>query len=341
MYSHMIPKINEDLKRTQKAIISLGCSFVQGHGAIDEYIYRNYPWTSDGTANIFWKLSEEQIEKLTQEYPNIRKDFQGGVNFSQHQYDNAFVNVLCKKYFNGEYTPINLGRSGNGNRATIKDLYFYPDLLWDEMKEIIVIYCPSGGERVDFIDDTTATINNHGRWITAWPNEVDDGKGARNTLWTGIRDSLSSEKFEVFEQISNVQELVLWCKFHKAKLVIVPAFMQHFYTKEYFSMALNKIITRDKFTGSRKIDKPKIPDKSIERIVNMWPWENMYYPGGTPSFADYSLQQEYGSWEKAPYFYTFQSTGSPELYITPCAHPSGKAHDAFAKLLFEHLTGKI
>ncbi len=340
MYSYMIPIINEDLKKTQKAIISLGCSFVQGHGAIQEDIYKNYTWTSDGTANIHWKLSKEQQQKIVEEYPNVKIHFNGLVDFTDHQYDNAFVNVLCKKYFNGEYTPINLGRSGNGNRATIKDLYFYPDLLWDEMKEIIVVYCPSGGERFDFIDDTTATINNHGRWITAWPSEVDEGKGMRNQLWTSMRDSLSSPKFEAFEQIANVQELMTWCKLHKAKLVIVPAFQKEFYTKKIFMKSLNKIVERDRFVGDKKIVKPIFPDKSIMKILDMWPWENMYYPGNAPSFVDYALQQEYGSWEKAPHFYTFQSTGSPAGYITPCAHPSVKAHDVFAKALFEHLTGK-
>ena len=69
----------------------------------------------------------------------------------------------------------------------------------------------------------------------------------------------------------------------------------------------------------------------------MWPWESMFYPDDCPSFADYSLQQEFGHWEKAQYFYTYVGKGSPDLWISPCGHPTKKAHDAFAKKLYERI----
>ena len=338
MFRHLIPEINEDLKRTKRAIISLGCSFVQGHGAFDENIYRNYKWEWTWDDNCpLWHLTEEDKVRIVQEYPDVHVYAQPPINFSHHEHNNAFVNVLCKKYFDGKYTPINLGRSGNGNRATIKDLYFYPDILWDEIQETIVIYCPSGTERMDFIDDSNFSLNDHHRWISSWPSEVDGGKGARNQLWTGVKQALDSEKFQTLEQIAHVQELMLWCKYKNAKLIIVPAFMQNVYTRKAFTHELNKIVTRE---HDRKLDKitiPRFPDMSIERIVDMWPWECMFYPDNTPSFADYSLQQEFGHWEKAKFFYTYVGKGSPDLWISPCGHPTKKAHDAFAKKLYERI----
>lgn len=336
-----ISQINFDLKKTKKAIISLGCSFVQGVGAIDENIYRNYEWEISPNSST-WYLTTEQKNKIIQDYPDVelRSD---GISFRQHQFNNAFVNVLCKKYFNGEYTPINLGRTGNGNRATIKDLYFYPEISWDDMEEVIVIFCPSGLERMDFIDDTSFTINDHARWITAWPKIVDNNKGVRNKLWTGIKESLHSEKFETLEQIAHVQELLLWCKYKNAKLVIVPAFMQRAYTRERFLDNLSNKVYRDNVNGliEIKFAREKVYDKSIERLVDMWPWQNMFFPDGAPSFADYSLQQEFGSWEKAEYFQTFAGKGSPDLWLAPCTHPTKKAHAAFAKILHKHITENL
>lgn len=340
MFSHLIPEINRDLQRTKRAIISLGCSFVQGHGAIDEAIYRNYKWEWTWDKNSpLWDLSDEDKARLVAEYPDIIVHPQPPINFSHHEHNNSFVNVLCKKYFDGSYTPINLGRSGNGNRATIKDLYFYPDILWDEIQETIVVYCPSGPERMDFMDDTkTLVVNNHPRWITAWPSEVDGGKGVRNQLWTGIRDAIDSERFQIMEQIAHVQELLLWCKYHKAKLIIVPAFMQYVYTRDMFVKMLSTRCIRDGDSSlSKALPNGLRGDRSIPKLVDMWPWESMFYPDDTPSFADYSQQQEYGSWEKAPYFYTHVGKGSPDLWISPCGHPTKKAHDAFAKKLYEHI----
>lgn len=339
MFSHLISGINEDLKRTKRAIISLGCSFVQGHGALAEDIYRNYKWEWTYEHNSpLWHLSVEDKQRLVGEYPDVSVD--PVINFSDHEHNNSFVNVLCKKYFDGSYTPINLGRSGNGNRATIKDLYFYPDILWNEIQETIVVYCPSGAERIDYMDDTQVpVVNNHPRWVSAWPSDVDGGKGARNQLWTGIQRAVDSDRFQIMEQIAHVQELLLWCKYHKAKLIIVPAFMQNVYTRDAFLKSMNRLVTR---SNTRELENTKIPNlreynPSYEKFVDLWPWECMFYPDGTPSFADYSLQQEFGHWEKAQYFYRYVGRGSPDLWISPCGHPTKKAHDAFAKKLYERI----
>ena len=42
MYQNQIKKINEQLKTTDKAIIALGCSFVQGQGAVNDELYTEY-----------------------------------------------------------------------------------------------------------------------------------------------------------------------------------------------------------------------------------------------------------------------------------------------------------
>ena len=343
MYDFKIPEINNSIRKTRKAIISLGCSFVQGHGAIDQKIYDRYKWNHDKLISPFttWDLTKSEKQEILNEYANISlyTDLDETINFSSHELENSFVEVLAKKYFNGEYTPINLGRSGCGNRAAIKELYFYPDLLWNEIEQVIVIYCPSSSERFDFMQDEFHTLNNHQRWIAMWPNS-DDTSTPRNTLWKGYKDSIYSEKFEILEQIAHIQELILWCKHMKAKLIIVPSF-QRIYTRDHFTRGLSVNITRDgdrNLTGSVKITRT---DKEILKMVDMWPWENMFYPEGLPTWMDFIMKQEHGYTNEKFYFWNYVGTGSPNKWITPCAHPSVKAHDLFAKVLHQYMETMI
>jgi hypothetical protein len=344
MFKTQIIKINETIKNTKKAIISLGCSFTQGQGAISEDIYKNYNWMGHkfGQPSIEWDLSASDAARLTTEYPDITIHWFNGkakLDFVRHEYDNAFVNVLCKKYFNGEYAPINLGQAGHGNRASIKELYFYPDILWDQIEECIVIYCPSGLERVDFMDDTqNQSANSHGRWTTMWPNEYDRGK-PKGLLWQGYKESLHSMRFDVLEQIAHIQELMLWCKFKNAKLIVIPAF-SNYYDKEHFSNSLCMGISREGDTG-KIFNEFEIQQSSrIEQMVNMWPWDNMFSPLGCKTFSDLlTIQESPETPDK--HFYTYISTGSPNGWITPCAHPAAKGHDLLASLLYKQITENL
>jgi hypothetical protein len=346
MYSFKIPEINDSIRKTRKAIISLGCSFVQGHGAIDQKIYDRYKWNHDISISPYttWDLTKSEKKEISNEYANISlyENLDGiiDINFSAHELENSFVEVLAKKYFNGEYTPINLGRSGCGNRAAIKELYFYPGILWNDLDQIIVIYCPSGSERFDFMQDEFHTLNDHERWIAMWPNS-DDTSTPRNTLWKGYKDSIYSQKFEILEQIAHIQELILWCKHMKAKLIIVPSF-QRIYTRDHFTRGLSVNITRDgdrNLTGSRKIF--KIIPKEILKMVDMWPWENMFYPEGLPTWMDFIMKQEHVTDYDEFYFWNYVGKGSPNKWVTPCAHPSANAHDLFAKLLHRYIETSI
>lgn len=340
MFSVQIDQINKDIKRTKRAIIALGCSFVQGAGAFNEDIYKNYKWdpSQTGSEYINWHLTDDDQQCLISQYPEININ-PGSTqpNLSLHQSNNAFVNVLCKKYFDGDYAAINLGISGSGNRATIKELHYYPEILWDEIEEHIVIFCPSGPERIDFINDQTHDPNSHHRWKTMWPRELDEPT-FRSDLWRGYKNHLYSNKFQTLEQIAIIQELLLWCKYKKAQLIITPAFTAG-YTKNIFIDTLSRPVNRT--PSGDFIDynnSPPLLDKDINTMINMWPWENMFLPDGCPSFADLTVKQEFGSLWKNKHFYSFRGPGSPEGWITPCAHPSARAHDTFAQHLYNHIT---
>jgi hypothetical protein len=266
--------------------------------------------------------------------------------FTYHEYDNAFVSVLCNKYFNGTYTPINFGIPGSGNRAAIKELYYYPDILWNEIEDIIVIYCPSGPERLDFIDDRFSDPNGHARWKTAWPrdnttlSETDDG--FKKEFWNAYNEYLYSEKFVLLEQITYVQELLLWCKYKKAHLIITPGFNRS-YDKKHFKKIFNRDVIRDNKTSRFVNDiETVLSKKETKAMINMWPWENMFSPDGCPTFMDLVMKQEFpNTWEYNKHFYEYCGKGSPEKWVAPCAHPSVKGHDVFARYLYNHITENI
>lgn len=334
MYQQQIKKINDDIDRTGRAIISLGCSFVQGQGAVNDELYTEYNWEFVKLGvPLQLNVSKQEEEQLLRRYPSLERGFNGKIDYTFMEYDNAFVNVLCHKYYNGSYAAINLGMRGNGNRGTIKDLYFYPEIHWDKLKEIIVLYVPSGLERFDFINDG---FHDHHHWKCMWPHYKDVEEGPRKTLWRGYHDNLHTDKFEVLEQLAHVQELVTWCKLQNAKLVITPGFDRR-YSKEHFEESLLKSYGRT-MSGELK-DKGKLTF-DVERTLKfaeLFPWENMFRPDDTPTFVDASMKLEHPKTWENEHFFEYLGKGSKNGWITSCAHPSAKAHDHFAKLLYEHL----
>lgn len=336
MYQQQIAKINADIDRTGKAIISLGCSFVQGQGAVDDELYDNYEWQYEKLGvPLKLELSNAEKKEVLNKYPSVGKNPDGNLDFTFMEYENAFVNVLCEKYFEGEYAAINLGIRGCGNRGSIKDLYFYPELHWDKLTEIIVLYVPSGLERFDFVNDAW---NDHHHWKCMWPHFNDIEVGPRQTLWKGYKENLHSEKFEVLEQLSHVQELLTWCKQKNAQLIITPGFDRR-YTKKHFETSLGLSFERSMDGSLNDTGRIMFNREKSTRFADLFPWENMFEPEGCPTFADLAMKQEHDDWQ-FQHFFEYLGKGSKNNWITSCAHPSAKAHDLFAKRLFEHITEK-
>ena len=149
MYKSQVKEINRDLRVTKKAIIAIGDSFVQGQGAIDDYIYQNHTWKFEQGTPAVIEMSSKDKKRLIKSNNSVTINLHTKeLDFTMMEYDNAFVNVLCKKYFDGKYTPINLGIRGCGNRGTIKELYMYPNIDWDIIEEIIDFESEGGKEVV-------------------------------------------------------------------------------------------------------------------------------------------------------------------------------------------------
>lgn len=336
MYKSQIIEINNDLKKTKKAIIAIGCSFVQGQGAVNDALYENYTWDYKEGKPLTINLSFKERKKLAKLNPIIKSFPNGDLDFSMMEYENAFVNVLCKKYFEGKYTPINLGLRGCGNRASIKELYMHPDITWDIIEEIIVLYVPSGFERFDFINDEAI---DHFNWKCMWPHYENMSASPRRTLWEGYSKVLYSDKFAVLEQLFHVQELLTWCKSKNAKLIVTPGFDRR-YDREYFKECLSSDIERHSDTGKMKMSKPMFTKSEQDKshLLELFPWDNMFEPAGNKTFADLAMSKESTLEDMNDHYFQFLGKGSVDGWLTPCSHPSQKSHDLFAQHLYTYIT---
>ena len=308
--------IRDNLRITEDSnvIIALGDSFVQGVGA-----YPSATWDS-----LDWDLDKQTNE----------------LNYGSSRYfeltdlmaENCFLNVLTRDYLK-DYTPINFGFSGNGNRGCVKALTtLHPDLNITAAKKKIVIYYVGQFCRFDFFNKYG--IQSHNYIMTVWPHEPDrDQPLGIQELWRGYATEVHTDKTELLEFISNAVELQTWCKAYDAELVYVNSFEPRF-NKDY----MTEILGRTNEFGD---------DFMLRGLVDMIEWDKvMPIPGGHNSMVDLLIEKENMSeslnFDHAFYGWSIDyckkhKSFTPEGYFTPCAHPSVKAHKLIAKIIYEYL----
>lgn len=322
------------MTKVGKAIIAIGDSYTSGAGALEDEIYENYKWRHQAAGYpLQFDISEAEKKDLVKKYPLLRYD-NGNIGTDLMTHKNSYVNVLCEKYFQGKYYPINFGLSGAGNRGRVRELHLNPQIPWDKFEEIIVIYCPTGIERFDFIEDQWyPNIHTKTIWPTCPPEWA---PSPRTNLWRSFGEAVYSDKAAIIEQIAVVQDLQTWCKLKNAKLIITPAFDPR-YDKEYFEDALATTVRRnDDWSINTYHNIEKSPSKAVE-LLESWPWDLMFKPEGFENVAQLVMSKD-DIENKSDFYFQFQGKRSPNGWMTPCSHPGKKGHDLFAKLLYEHIT---
>jgi hypothetical protein len=217
----------------KKYIIGLGCSWTQGEGGYPDEIWKQY------------NGSPQRALRCKDDYA-VRK----------YELENSWVNVLCRDHFT-DYTPVNLGVKGIGNRAAVHQLHFCDVVDWENSEGIIVLML-SGFERFDFFREHPKCGNAHSgpdmysndefvhnKWRTMWPVETDHGDAA---LWRCYARDLWSDQFVASEQMMALLDLQTFAKAHGYKLVIANGFNQHDklqssmdYLKEHTGSLANKL----------------------------------------------------------------------------------------------------
>jgi len=287
------------ITKDSKLLIGIGDSFCAGRGACSIELWEKYGW---------------DMERMYGE---------GGTEVEESNYANSWVNQLCKNHM-PDWTPLNLGMSGKGNRFAIKELMVNPLLGIEKAKEKIVVFAVSGFERFDLAKDLVGEEH----FTTQWPvyGGYKEKKLGYSELTLENGDSLYSEKFVISEFILNIIELMNWCKLHNAKLLLISAFTPEF-NKNHFIDVLSPNVTS--VLGQMKLDE----------LIWSIPWERIIRPLGFSCITDMLMHLE--GWDKDLPGYGFRNmkidTIGPNGYMTKCQHPSEKGHKLLAEIIYEHI----
>ena len=287
------------ITKDTKLLIGIGDSFCAGRGACSIELWEKYGW---------------DMERMYGE---------GGAEVEESNYANSWVNQLCKNHM-PDWTPLNLGMSGKGNRFAIKELMVNPLLGIEKAKEKIVVFAVSGFERFDLAKDLVGEEH----FTTQWPmyGDYKEKKLGYSELTLENGDSLYSEKFVISEFILNIIELMNWCKLHNAKLLLISAFTPEF-NKNHFIDVLSSNVTST--LGQMKLDE----------LIWSIPWERIIRPLGFSCITDMLMHLE--GWDKDLPGYGFRNmkieTIGPNGYMTKCQHPSEKGHKLLAEIIYDHI----
>lgn len=351
-----IVEINRDIRCTKKLLIGIGCSFVQGIAAWDEELVEEYPplrKTNGGRPYGYDSYDIETKIRISKKYQGVRILNGNEICTDDMEHTNSFINVAASKYFEGEYTPANLAVQGRGNYSAVMSLFF--NLIdYHEADQIVVVFCPTGLLRFDFVKDDNPILDEEvvGNYFqSVWPvmtsDESTDAKKVNywKNFHDGYRECVWSPKFEVLNFFCATQILKQWTQINNAKLVITPAFDQE-YTKEYFQTQLNTHYSRN--TNTREIMNiiDNVHQTHSKEMIDKFLWEYFFKPQGYDTFFDLALFQEKNldsrvkNWKtvnRAGKLIEFYPNGTPGNWIMGCGHPGSKAHDLFAKELYNHI----
>lgn len=284
MYDHLIPEI----PKGSKIIIGIGDSFTQGVGSWSKKTYKKY----NG-----WIDPLDIPEKIVGE-----------------MYDNSWVSQLCRNHL-PEYIPVNFGIMGQGNRASVKELYLNPYVELDNASEVTLIFMLSGIERFDFVN---RQFPSHHHFYTMWPNPWDENS-TNKELWSVYAKDIWSERFTVLETILNVREAEMICKARGWNFIVTSAFEQRI-TKEYFTKEVGSV---------------------HNRLINTFPWNDMLYPSGMKSFIELLLTYD-GRPEMAlgDFYVYYSKLKEPTEYITNCMHPTETGYKIIAEEIYKFMVDK-
>ncbi len=298
-YSYYPFSQNNIITEESKLIIGLGDSFCAGRGACSIELWEKYGWDTE------------------------RMNSEGGAEVEMSNVTNSWVNQLCKNHMQ-DWTPLNLGMSGKGNRYAVKELMVNPLTGIEKAKEKIVVFIVSGFERFDLVNDLITDEH----FSTQWPmyRGYKEEKIGYSSLTDEKGNSIYTEKFVISEFILNVIELVNWCKLHNAKLLLMSAFTTEL-NQQYFIDTLSP-------KGMSFFEKMKL-DKLLQSI----PWGKIIRPLGFDCITDMLMHLE--GWDDKMPQYGFRNmkieTMGPNGYMTKCHHPSEKGHKLLAEIIYNHI----
>jgi hypothetical protein len=334
-YTKDIELFHQEVEKTKKIIVSIGCSFTYGHAAFSNDLMEEFPlWYKNGANWTCEKYDSTIKNVMINRWPNLKLDAVGNLIFSTMFLDNSFLTKLHTKYLKGTYTPLNLAVTSAGLHATVMRLLVSP-ILWEKADEIILIFCPTAPSRLCLINDSGYEYGNEFR--TAWPTNTPFENQFFNKIQEGFQRSIYSPKWEVINFLHSWKILKTWMKNYNVKLITFPAFTRN-YTPDDFKKILSTNIERSRTDGVITNVTDTFMSTQGEYLLNEVDWNTFIAPQGKNNFFDlaYSQEKDYNS-NYSVLDLTGEHKGSSTKWITNCGHPSSKAHELLADELYKHL----
>lgn len=276
-----------------KLVVGLGCSWTQGEGAYPEHLWKKH----NGRINL--PIGES-------------------INLIPFEHLGSWVNVLSRDYFKN-YTSVNLGQRGIGNRAAAKSLYL-SNIDWNTVTDAIVVYMLSGFERFDFFrNDWNDTVQEklnphkdipHYNFQTLWPHL------GVSKPWNAYARYLYSEEGTAAEQLVNILEVQNFCKAHNFKFVFANAFEDR--GKEFIYKHCGKLA--DQVDWSCYIHDYRNYANFVHHLVELDNW-----------LPRHEIHHYYGHYIELP---------EPKKHLTNCIHPTIDGYKAIAEELASFIKEK-
>jgi len=327
--------INQDLKRTRKAIVVLGCSFADGQGSIQEEVTQTLSPKYSLQDNKFDYISDyidpEKLCNLALKH-NLPIIYGGTnnryeVNIYATELNNSWGSKIAKM-FNDEYTIVNFADRGAGNNCAIKKMFRYP-IDWDSCDEVLVLWSVCDYTRWGTLHGNNLNFNSiTGDYRTFWWTSNQEAKDL-NGLFS---KEMLSPMFYIAEYLENCTSVKTWCKqFEKHNLVVIPAFSplpENAPTMEwqYFLSQVALKASKDVAKGMKA------------KLLTEYVWD----VNGKETLIDLLLEKEeliHGSWHHI--VNDIKGVGTDQGWISPCTHPTHKSQILISELLYDHLNKNI
>lgn len=363
--SRYIEMINEAIDKNPRVVVTLGCSFAFGQASYtDEMMAKVRPKGHGRFSDFDYVFKDHDIKDLldlAEEYKlRIQTRHHHGdmpenwMNHSEGEFELVTKNMETNNSFGNkiadyaDYVPVNFSQNGNGNQASVNRLFSYP-IDWDKCEEIIVLWSYTDATRNDMLNDQGLSYDEIGNdHKTMWPQfqEYDPEleKFHTGNTWHACQATWTrtcwSELYNYINFINAGIKIKTWCKAYNARLVTFPAFV-----------CVNKPTIEDYYCRTRvvrDVNQILLPVDGIQtdfqmatwefdanmKALHMFPWDTVWEPGGYDSFYGLAMAQEDNC--DIPVDQVI-GVGTPNDWILPCGHPSGKGHDKIAEKLIEHL----
>ena len=318
-----IDAINRELKLKKKAIAVYGCSWAAGQGAYDP-VMDQFPTKMVGARRAFL-LDQTYINQYKGKFGHYKDGYYFEESFVQEN-DNSFVSILTKEYLNNDYVPLNFGLPGCGNASSIR----YADIIgidWGSIETLDIIFMPTDVSRGYY--PTVDESNNFWHW-TLWPHPPSK-KDRVSVLYHSLCALYArtyNEKRAIIDLFFYTRHLQWISKsFKNSKFMILPAF-NPFFTKDYFKQTLGPVYNHLE-------NRVKGKKSKYLHMVNEYPWDCFVTPNGASNYADFILQQEPEEWSSFD-FLNILHKGTPNGFLTICAHPSKKSHKLLAEWFYNN-----